>query len=426
MIGRRVPPAYAPIAPLAGLGRGGDPTRRLRERLLDRFGAADARLAGSGTQALRLAVRAALHAGGHASPPGPPTRGTGPLVAIPAYTCYDVAAAVLAETGRVACFDVDPETLAPDAASVERVLAAGPSVLVVSPLFGVPVRWEPLEAAVRNAGAVLVEDAAQGHGASWGGRPLGALGPLSVVSFARGKGWTGGAGGAVLARAGAADALRSLDALPAPPRGRAVGVVLAGAGQWTLGRPALYGVPASLPWLRLGETVYRPAPPPEAMPDVAARMALAAEDAADVEADVRRRRAAWLRTRVPSGLLVRAPPGGVPGWLRLPIRLADGSGTLPPAVLRAGLAPAYPRALPDLPQVRPALDGAGGPWPGAERLARELVTLPTHSLLRRHDAERLLRWVDSRHREARPRVAQPRHGRAGARGTPVAHEDSRE
>ena len=426
MIGRRVPPAYAPIAPLAGLGRGGDPTRRLRERLLERFAAADARLAGSGTQALRLAVRAALDASGHSTPPASPARGTGPLVAIPAYTCYDVAAAVLAETGRVACFDVDPETLAPDAGSVERVLASGPSVVVVSPLFGVPVPWEALEAAVRNAGAVLVEDAAQGHGASWGGRPLGALGSLSVVSFARGKGWTGGAGGAVLARSGAADALRSLGELPEPPRGRAAGVVLAGIGQWTLGRPALYGIPASLPWLRLGETVYRPAPPPEAMPDVAARMALAGEDAADVEAEVRRRRAAWLRSRVPSGLLVRPPRGGTPGWLRLPIRLGEGTEALPRDVLQAGLAPAYPRALPDLPQVRPALEGAGGPWPGAERLARELVTLPTHSLLRRNDAERVLRWVDSRDREARPRTVQPRHERAGAGGTPVAHEDSRE
>lgn len=426
MIGRRVPPAYTPIAPLAGLARGGDARAGLRARLRARFDAADARLAGSGTQALRLAVRAALEAGGHARA-GPPIPNTGPLVAIPAYTCYDVAAAVLAETGRLACFDVDPLTLAPDPGSVGRVLAAGASVVVVSPLFGVPVPWEPLEEAARRAGAVVIEDAAQGHGASWHGRPLGALGPLSVISFARGKGWTGGVGGAVLARGAAADGLRALDELDADPRPvRAARVLLAAAAQWVFGRPALYAVPASLPWLRLGETVYRPAPPAEAMPAVAARLALAAEAAADEEAEARRRRAAWLRSRVPSGMLVRTPRGGVPGWLRLPIRLTGGGGPLPHAVLRAGLAPSYPLALPDLPEVRPALDGAGGPWPGAERLARELVTLPTHSLLRRNDAERLLRWLDSRHGEGPPRAAQRRYGTDVARGTSVAHEDSRE
>ena len=50
-------------------------------------------------------------------------------------------------------------------------------------------------------GLAVVEDAAQGLGATWRGRPLGSFGDVSVLSFGRGKGWTGGVGGALLAEA---------------------------------------------------------------------------------------------------------------------------------------------------------------------------------------------------------------------------------
>ena len=66
-------------------------------------------------------------------------------------------------------------------------------------LYGVPADPEPVRAALAGAGAVLIEDAAQGAGASLRGRPLGGFGDLSVLSFGRGKGNTAGRGGALLA-----------------------------------------------------------------------------------------------------------------------------------------------------------------------------------------------------------------------------------
>ena len=45
----------------------------------------------------------------------------------------------------VALYDLTPDHLAPEPASFRRVLESGVAAVVVSPLFGVPVQWEPLE-----------------------------------------------------------------------------------------------------------------------------------------------------------------------------------------------------------------------------------------------------------------------------------------
>ncbi|HEX2189574.1 MAG TPA: hypothetical protein VHG51_11780, partial [Longimicrobiaceae bacterium] len=70
---------------------------------------------------------------------------------------------------------------------------------------------------------------------------------------------------------------------------------------------------------------------------------------------------------------------GVAGWLRLPLRVPGGMGALPERARRLGVAPSYPTTLAELPRLRPLLAGPERRWPGAEALARELVTLPTHS-----------------------------------------------
>ncbi|MEN8376547.1 MAG: DegT/DnrJ/EryC1/StrS family aminotransferase [Gemmatimonadota bacterium] len=387
---RRVPPAYAPIRPLGWLRAGGaDPRAGLASLLRERLDAQQVLLTGSGTQALRLAVRATLRwrRGGAG-------RAADATVAVPAFTCFDVASAVLAEAGRIACYDVDPATLAPEPASFGRVLAGAPAVVIVSPLYGVPVDWDRIAGLVRGSGAVLIEDAAQGHGASWKSAPLGALGELSVVSFARGKGWTGGAGGALLVRGEAATALDAGAGLAPAAAGSGMDVVASAVGQWAFGRPGLYGLPARLPWLRLGETDYRDAPTPSAMASAAARLALATAKAADAEAAERRRRGAWLRERLPAGSCVPIPDGGRGGELRLPVRIPGGAAALGPEGEALGAAQTFPAIIPALPAVAGRLDPGEGRWPGSEMLLRELVTLPTHSLLRRNDAERLLRMVD--------------------------------
>jgi dTDP-4-amino-4,6-dideoxygalactose transaminase len=344
-------------------------------------------LTGSGTQALQVAIENAVRRIGAASH----------VVALPAFSCFDVASAAIGADVSAALYDLDPATLAPDLDSLERVLAAGARVAVIAPLYGMPVDWEALEALANRHGAMLIEDSAQGHGAAWRGRPLGTLGEISTLSFGRGKGWTGGGGGAVLVRRQA-----SLDSTQVARCGVArEGTTIVGLlAQWTLGRPAVYGIPHSIPALGLGETTYHPPVPPATMPRVAAAAVLQAMTPSRKEAEQRREDAAWFLERIPQtedARFIRPLRDGTPGYLRLPLTVSGGIDGIaqPSRALKLGIAPSYPRTLVEL---APSLTGPEQRWPGAEQLARDLVTLPTHSRLTPVERDEIVRVMHGKHR----------------------------
>ena len=119
-------------------------------------------------------------------------------VALPAYCCYDVATAADGAGVAFHLYDLEPETLSPDLASLRRSFDAGARSVVVAHLYGVPADLAAVRALAAEFGAIVIEDAAQGSGCEWRGRPAGAHGALGVLSFGRGKGVTGGKGGALL------------------------------------------------------------------------------------------------------------------------------------------------------------------------------------------------------------------------------------
>jgi hypothetical protein len=175
------------------------------------------------------------------------------------------------------------------------------------------------------------------------------------------------------------------------------------AAQWMLGRPALYGVPRALPGLNLGETVYHEPTPIRGMSESGAAALLFNRSAALGEAEVRKSNAARLRNSMASsnGLCpIELSENATPGYLRLPF-LASGSFRSlgdEATVVRLGLAPSYPVALADLPALQSSIVKRS-PAPGAQELARALVTAPTHSLLSEADlvaVEKLLMGVAKR------------------------------
>jgi dTDP-4-amino-4,6-dideoxygalactose transaminase len=353
--------------------------RELEDLLRDNYRARDVVLCGSGTQALQIAIEAARAELG---------ANLDSIIALPAFSCFDVASAAVGARASVALYDLEPESLSPSLASLEEALDAGARIVVVAPLYGIPVDWQRIERLASSHGALLIEDAAQGHGTSYRGAPLGALGAISTLSFGRGKGWTGGSGGAVLFRgfenrvaplpdAGSVEALESAVALIA---------------QWGLGRPALYPLPRAVPGLSLGETVFHEPRRPSAMSPSAASAILASCAQAGREAEVRRANATWLGEQLAMHPSLRkvamAPSEAIPGYLRFPVLAphgVDGFGKQPTVL---GIAPSYPKPLASLSSLAPLIVGARE-FPGATRLAAELVTLPVHSLLTTSDRDAL-------------------------------------
>ena len=388
----RQPPAYSPLPLQAIIGAlrevffdRTDPIPAARALLRQHYHADAAYLLDSGTAALQLALRVAGRM------LGKPLR-----VAVPAYGCYAIASAAVGAGADIALYDVDPITLGPDLDSLAATLASGARVAVVAALFGVPLPWKELTTCANGFGAILVEDAAQGHGASYAGLPLGALAPISTLSFGRGKGWTGVRGGALL--------LRGSD-LPLPPAIRrasqtrgALALALGGMAQSVCGQARWYGLPAALPWLGLGETRYRTPALPRKMNGVAAGVMTRTFPLAMREARVRRNIAQDLIARLPRAERVRpiVPRSGSAGYLRLPVLLSRGMAGFsdPRQSERLGVASGYPATLASLEPVRERLFGPSIRWPGAVELARRLVTLPTHSRLTLQDRDALLEALD--------------------------------
>jgi perosamine synthetase len=379
-------PVYSPLSARAvahGVAQlfqiGDDPRPALTALLKREYGVKTVLLCGSGTQALTIAIQEAARRVDSEAP-----------VALPAFSCFDVASAAIGAKARISLYDLDPETLSPDLASLERVLRAGAGVVVVAHLYGIPVDWESVAGLARRYGAVLVEDAAQGHGGSWNGRRLGSLGDIAVLSFGRGKGWTGGSGGAVLFESESPQ-----EVLPEPDFSARGAVSVRAAAQWALARPSIYRLPVSLPALGLGETVYRAPNPVKAMTRAAAAMLLATYETSNAETQFRKERGKQLLLLVadsPRARAIRPPDHAVAGLLRLPVRLAGGLGSLgdPRRARSLGASSSYPSALSDLPAVAAHLDRTVNHWPGAGVLVQELVTLPTHSRVERREMVRLV------------------------------------
>jgi len=384
MLGRQLP-AYSPLTLgaivdstlAAWLGRGREALDALGDELRARYAPSDLLLMDSGTSALRLAM-AASH------------RQTGAPVALPAYTCFDVATAADGAGVPFLLYDLVPETLSPEPGSLRRAFGAGARSAVIAHLYGVPVDLKAVQVVAGEFGAILIEDAAQGSGCEWKGRPAGAHGTLGVLSFGRGKGMTGGRGGALLINdPQLVPAVReewTAAGAPTPPLGSVQDVALLKA-QWLFCRPWLYWIPANVPFLGLGETVYRQPHQVGAISALAAGVVGRTLKLVPVEVAHRRATARQFRDRVTGVMHVSPAEDWEAGWLRYPVLLGRPAAELLGPTHRAeGVMRGYPKSLADLEGFGARRLNAEEILEGARRLADSLVTLPTH---RHVDSRRL-------------------------------------
>ena len=148
--------------------------------------AADAIGVNSGTSALHLALLAA---------------GVGPgddVITVP-FTFVATAAAIVYAGARPVFVDVDAETYTMAPAAIERAITSRTKAIVPVHLYGHPADMDPILEIARRRGLVVIEDAAQAHGAEYKGRRCGSMGAMAAFSFYPGKNLGAyGEGGAVV------------------------------------------------------------------------------------------------------------------------------------------------------------------------------------------------------------------------------------
>ena len=128
---------------------------------------------GNGTDALSLA----LVASGAVRPGQGDEVVTAPLTA--AYT----ALAILNAGGVPAFADIDPETYTLDPRALEAAITPRTRAVVPVHLYGRPADMEAITEVARRHGLLVIEDAAQAHGARLGGRRAGTLAAAAAFSF---------------------------------------------------------------------------------------------------------------------------------------------------------------------------------------------------------------------------------------------------
>ncbi len=123
--------------------------------------------------------------------------GPGDEVIVPALT-FIASANAVHYTGATPIFaDVDPATWTIDPAAVERLITPRTKAIMPVHLYGHPAEMIALQQLATAHDLLLIEDAAEAHGARIGTRHTGALGTAAAFSFFANKIITTGEGGMV-------------------------------------------------------------------------------------------------------------------------------------------------------------------------------------------------------------------------------------
>jgi dTDP-4-amino-4,6-dideoxygalactose transaminase len=161
--------------------------RRVEQRLAERLLGRRVLLTTSCTHALELALLAMGIAPGQE-------------VICPSFTFVSTANAILRVGARPVFAEIEERTLGLDTADVARRITPRTAALLPVHYAGVAPDMAGLLALAEDRGLKVIEDAAQGLGATWRERPLGALADLGCLSFHETKNITCGEGGALVVR----------------------------------------------------------------------------------------------------------------------------------------------------------------------------------------------------------------------------------
>jgi perosamine synthetase len=321
----------------SGMLAQGPVVRRFEEEFSASCGAPYAVATNNGTSALHTAL---LSAG----------IGPGDEVIVPTFTFFATASAVSMCGATPVFADVEASTFNLDPESAASLITPRTRAILGVHLFGQTFDVDRCQKLCNDHDLLLLEDAAQAHGATWKGIPAGSLGDLACFSFYATKNMITGEGGMITTASGELDGqIRQL---------------------------INHGQKDKYLHVRLGYN-YR-------MTDLAAAIGLVQLNRLEQMNAARKRNAAQL-DRALQGLPLILPTVRKEAThvyhqyvVRVPSQDRD---RFIQALRERGISTAvhYPRCLHEQPYYRDT--GYDGSCPVGERLAREVVSLPVHPAL---------------------------------------------
>jgi len=166
----------------------GPEVHAFEERFADYCGVDHCHAVNSGTSALHLALLAA-------------GIGPGDEVITVSMTFVATTAAVIYSGAKPVLVDIDPVTWTMNPALIEAAITPRTKAILPVHLHGLMADMDPIMEIARRRGLIVIEDAAQAHGAEYKGRRAGSIGDLGCFSFYPGKNLGAyGEGGAVVTK----------------------------------------------------------------------------------------------------------------------------------------------------------------------------------------------------------------------------------
>ena len=390
-IGRTLPPAAAPIffsdilAGIAGIATGEDGIKRFEKELREFFKVRHCFAVSSGKAALVLVLKALKKL--------QPDRDE---VIIPAYTCYSVPSAISKSGLKIKLCDLAIGSLDFDYEQLEKLLE-NPRILCVVPthLFGLPVDIERVKALAEKRGIFVVEDAAQAMGSEWNGKKSGTTGDVGLFSLGRGKAFSTVEGGIIITEnAQIGEAIESqVIFLENPGLLDNIKIFIYALAVSFLINPWVFWLPRSLPFLKLGETIFDTSFPIRRLSAFQAGLARG----------WRNRLTNFRKTRLYNaigfyrhGITYPGLTGTkIPDMIKFPVLIADldKKKELLDKSEKSGLgiSSGYPDIVSSIKELEYLSDQTS--FPAAKAVARTLVALPVHPFLNESDLKKIIQTV---------------------------------
>ena len=320
-------------------------------------------------------------------------------VIIPAYTCFSVPSAIARVGLKITPCDIEPTTLDFSLSKLQRLVTEETLAIIPVHLFGLSSRIDEVLKIAKGCGACTISDVAQAMGARLHNQPLGGFGDVALFSLGRGKNITALQGGIIATNSdlyaqAIQEEMDGLDPITFKKR------LLIHLSLWLYSiflRPQLYWLPNSLPFLELGLSKFSLDYEVSSFYKFLSYIALSQLRNLDAVNRMRREKADYLIKGLKDlpYLFIPSPiSGSSPCYLRLPVLIAEPD--LREEIYREltqkgiGVSKMYPASIDEIPEVEPYLSEKTKPCLSAQRVAKEILTLPTHTLVTKKDLDKTI------------------------------------
>jgi len=121
----------------------------------------------------------------------------GSEVIVPSFTFVSTAETVVLSGAKPVFVDIIPDTYNIDPGEIRKAVTKKTEAIIPVDLFGLPADVKPIREIADEHDLMIIEDAAQAHGAEYRGKPVGSFADLACWSFYASKNMTTGEGGMI-------------------------------------------------------------------------------------------------------------------------------------------------------------------------------------------------------------------------------------